>query len=132
LSGLKLPFCAHSNVYLTTAQSWPGFLKDLIFIGCAKLGGHRIILHRHGGNYQDFYYRQSPLRRALIRRTLALGNCFIVLGQALTEMYAFLPGYQDKVVVAYNGLPKDGPVGTASSRRKAAQATVSASSTSPI
>jgi glycosyltransferase involved in cell wall biosynthesis len=108
-SGLKLLFCTPSNVYLTTSQSWPGFLKDLAFIACARLGRHRIILHRHGGNYDDFYRRQSPLRRLAIRRALARADCLVVLGHALTEMYAFVPQHRDKVVVVHNGLPEEMP-----------------------
>jgi glycosyltransferase involved in cell wall biosynthesis len=109
LSSLQLPFAAPSNVYLTTSQSWPGFLKDLVFIACARLGRHRIVLHRHGGGYQDFYHAQTGLRRALIRHALGAADRLVVLGQALSGMYAFLPDYRDKVVVVHNGLPEDLP-----------------------
>lgn len=109
LAAVRLVMARRANVYLATSQSWAGFLKDLVFIGCAKLGRHRIVLHRHGGNYQDFYQRQSASRRAVIRGTLACADRLVVLGEALTDMYAFLPGYRDKVVVVHNGLPEDLP-----------------------
>jgi glycosyltransferase involved in cell wall biosynthesis len=97
------------NVYLTNAQSWAGFLKDAVIIAAARLGRHRLILHLKGGNYDNFYREQSRPRRFLIRRTLAFADRLIVLGEALREIYDFVPGYQDKVIVIPNGLPDEMP-----------------------
>ena len=108
-SGLRLLLAPRCNVYLTNSQSWLGFLKDLVFILCAVLGGHRIVLHLKGGNYDNFYREQSRLRRWIIRRTLAAADRLIVLGEALRQVYAFVPGHEDKVVVVNNGLSEDLP-----------------------
>jgi glycosyltransferase involved in cell wall biosynthesis len=97
------------NVYLTNAQSWAGFLKDMVFIAAARLGGHRVVLHLKGGNYDNFYREQSHPRRFLIRRTLAQVDRLVVLGHALADIYAFVPHYRDKVVVVHNGLPEELP-----------------------
>lgn len=97
------------TLYLTNSQSWTGFLKDAVFILSARAGGHRIVLHLKGGNYDNFYREQSRARQFLIRRTLTLADRLVVLGTALTEMYAFVPGYREKVVVVVNGLPDDMP-----------------------
>lgn len=100
-----LPFLQHRNFYLTIAQSWNGFLRDLWFIALAKLGGHRIVLHLKGGSYDNFYDSLGNFRQWIVRKTLSGADCIIVLGDRLTPMFDFVPNSADKVIVVSNGCP---------------------------
>lgn len=93
-------------VYLTAAQSLPGFLRDLATIWPLSLLGHRVVCHQFGGNYGGFFSACSGPVRALIRRTLARVDTVIVEGAPVKEQFSFLPGYQQKVRVVPNGLPE--------------------------
>ena len=77
---MVLPFLQHRNFYLTIAQSWNGFLRDLWFIALAKLGRHRIVLHLKGGSYDNFYDSLGNFRQWVVRKTLSGADCIIVLG----------------------------------------------------
>ncbi len=105
LAALSFLFKRKRSLYLTIAQSWNGFLRDAVFILCAWLGGYRIILHLHGGNYDEMVKQQSPWRRRLIRFVLTRATKIVVLGEALKGMFSFLGDCEDKVVVVHNGLP---------------------------
>jgi len=107
LKALILPIIKEKNIYLTIAQSWVGFLRDFIFIFFSYLGRHRIILHLHGGNYDNFFYNQSPLKQKLIKWTLSKAEKIIVLSYNLKQMFSFLPDFAQKVIVVANGLPFD-------------------------
>ena len=106
-----LPFLVRRDqiLYLTIAQSWNGFLRDLVFISLAVAGGQRVVLHLKGGNYDGFYQQQSDGRRRLIRATLSKATRIVVLGECLRPMFSFLPHHQEQVVVVYNGLPARTP-----------------------
>lgn len=100
-----LPFLQHKNFYLTIAQSWNGFLRDLWFIALAKLGRHRIVLHLKGGSYDNFYNSLGNFRQWVVRKTLSGADCIIVLGTSLTPMFDFVPNSVDKIIVVSNGCP---------------------------
>ncbi len=95
------------NLYLTIAQSWNGFMRDLIFILLGWMGGHRLVLHLHGGNYKIFYTHQSSFRKCLIRWTLSKSDRILILGESLRSLFDFLPSYENKVSVVFNGIPMD-------------------------
>ena len=51
----KLLFYKIDIVYILTAQSSVGFIRDFLFINTSKLFGKRVISHQYGANYIDFY-----------------------------------------------------------------------------
>lgn len=93
------------NVYLLIAQSWSGFLRDVVFIALAKLGGHRVVVHLKGGNYDGFYRSQPRWRRWLIRRTLGRVDRILVLADCFVDHFGFVPRHRNRVRVVLNGLP---------------------------
>lgn len=95
------------NVYLLIAQSWPGFLRDLVFISLAVLGRHRILVHLHGGNYIGFYQSLPPMQQRLVRWTLSRTAHILVEAQCFAEQFSFVPGYCDKMRVVLNSLTMD-------------------------
>ena len=50
-----LLFNPGQTVYVTTAQSKVGFIRDYFIINFARLFGSRIIAHQCGANYAGFY-----------------------------------------------------------------------------
>jgi glycosyltransferase involved in cell wall biosynthesis len=104
-----LPFRKPKIVYLTIAQSWFGFLRDMLFIFFSSFGNHRIILHLHGGNYERFYSCQPVFRKALIRWSLSKAEKIVVLSESLKSMFDFLPDSRTRIAVVHNGLPSRSP-----------------------
>jgi glycosyltransferase involved in cell wall biosynthesis len=92
-------------VYITIAQSTHGFFRDFIFICTSKLFGRKVIVHLKGGNYGNFFAKQSKAFKAIIRWTLRKTDRILVLGEKLRAMYDFEPALKDKIYVVENGLP---------------------------
>jgi glycosyltransferase involved in cell wall biosynthesis len=95
------------TVYITIAQSRPGFLRDCVMIRLAALFGHRIVVHLKGGNYGNFYAAQPAWLRSLIRSTLRRTDRVLVLGERLRGMFDFEPALAPRIRVVPNGLPDD-------------------------
>jgi len=98
-----------ANVYLTVAQSRAGFVRDVVFIGLARLARRKIVIHVHGGNYDGFYRSQPAALRWLIRRILSWTSVIIVLAERLCSMFDFDPKLALRIHVVPNGLPGDTP-----------------------
>jgi glycosyltransferase involved in cell wall biosynthesis len=102
----KALFSRRKVVYLTTAQSLVGFVRDAAVIWPARLLGHRVVGQQFGGNYAGFYARQSGLVRVLIRATLNRLATVVVEGNFVKEQFSFLPDYATRVCTVANGLPE--------------------------
>ena len=90
-------------VYLPLASGKVGFLRDAIIIWTSALFGKRIVVHYRGGNFHNFA-RNSPFwLKKLIKVTLSLVDCAIVLGNNLKFMFENLVD-PEKITVLYNGL----------------------------
>lgn len=96
------------TLYLTTASSPAGFLRDVATIWPASLAGHRVVCHQFGGRFGVFYGAQRPAVQRLIRRTLGRAAAIVVEGDPVREQLAFLPGWREKVRTVVNGLPQQG------------------------
>lgn len=92
-------------VYLTIAQSAHGFARDFVMIWSARLLGHRVICHLHGGNYRAFYDGQPRWLKALIRATLRHAESVLILGEQLRDSFGFDPRLAPRLRVVPNGLP---------------------------
>ncbi|MHC4754603.1 MAG: glycosyltransferase family 4 protein [Planctomycetota bacterium] len=103
---LKLFFSKKSVVYISIAPSNVGFVRDLFFIGSAFLNRHHVICHQLGGNYGDFYNKQSPFMQSFIRKILSIPKRIIVEGELVKEQFSFLKDNLDKIVCVPNGLPE--------------------------
>lgn len=99
-----------TTVYITIAQSRLGFLRDAVMIWAARAGGHRIVVHLHGGNYDGFYAAQPGWLQWVVRATLRQCSSVLVLGDRLRAMFDFEPALRDRVQVVPNGLPIARPV----------------------
>jgi len=95
-------------VYLTTAQSLVGFLRDLLIIWPLSFRRHRIICHQFGGNYSGFFEAQSPVVRRLVRWTLDRTTSIVVEGDLVKRQFSFLSDWRRRVRSVPNGLPERG------------------------
>ena len=103
----KLLFYKIDIVYILTAQSSVGFIRDFLFINTSKLFGKRVISHQYGANYIDFYNSLSDKNQRRLRNMLQKLAYIIVEGDYMKEQFSFLSDYKNKVVVVPNGLPFD-------------------------
>lgn len=91
---VKLPRYRIVHVNMASDTS---FYRKSVFIWTAKLFRKKVVIHQHGGNFPDFY--QKTLRRAgraYVKRTLALGDAFLVLGTAWKD---FFGGIIDREII---------------------------------
>ncbi|MFY9268448.1 MAG: glycosyltransferase family 4 protein [Candidatus Manganitrophaceae bacterium] len=102
---LRRTMGGRKTVYITISQLRAGFFRDLAVICFARLKGHRIVCHLHGGNYDRFYAAQPPWLRWLIRRAMLMADAILVLGEGLRAMFEFEPRLKGRVHVVPNGLP---------------------------
>jgi glycosyltransferase involved in cell wall biosynthesis len=101
-----LIFNGNQTVYITTAQSKVGFIRDYFIIYLASLFGSKIIAHQFGANYSGFYNLQSKFIKKKIINTLLKVDTIIVEGDYTKKQFNFLPGFESKVYSLPNGLPE--------------------------
>jgi glycosyltransferase involved in cell wall biosynthesis len=91
--------------YATMSTSKFGFVRDLLSVSIAKLLRKKVILHLHGGGFEEFYQNSSKVLKCLIRFNLKNTDKIIVLGELLKEQfYCVGPFVKKKLVVVPNGL----------------------------
>lgn len=96
-----------SQVYINTAQSKVGFIRNLIFIYLAKLFNRKVIGHQFGANYEQFYSSQSTLFKNIIKKTIDKTDRFIVEGDFTKNQMRFVEDYKNKIFSIPNGLPEN-------------------------
>lgn len=98
---LKLPYYRIVHVNMASDTS---FYRKSVFIWTAKLFRKKLVIHQHGGNFQDFY--ENTLRetgRKYVKKTLALGDAFLVLGTAWKDFFGTIIE-SDKITLFPNAI----------------------------
>lgn len=93
-------------LYITTAQTKGGFLRDFVFINIAKLLHYKILLQQFGSNFQSFYENLSPLLKKMVRNTFNKSSFIIVEGEFTKNQFSMITDYETKVIPVTNGLPE--------------------------
>ncbi len=93
-------------LYITTAQTKGGFLRDFIFINLAKLLRYKILLQQFGSNFQIFYESLSPLFKKMVRMTFNQADYIIVEGEFTKRQFEIIDDFERKVIAVTNGLPE--------------------------
>lgn len=101
-----LLFNQKQTVYVTTAQSKVGFIRDYFIILFARFFNCKIIAHQFGANYIGFYNSQSPFLQKKIKETLSKVDKLVVEGDYTKAQFSFLPDYESIVYSLPNGLPE--------------------------
>jgi len=93
-------------LYITTAQTKGGFLRDLIFIHLGTIFRYRILIQQFGSNFDAFYNSLNSFFRYLVKKTFNKGKYIIVEGEVTKKQFSFIEDYENKVLTLTNGLPE--------------------------
>lgn len=64
------------------------YYRKLYFINVGKLFHKKVVIHQHGGDFKNFYYRDSSEKgRDKIRKNLNKADRFIVLSESWKELF---------------------------------------------
>ncbi len=77
-------------VYLPISRNRWGYLRDVLLIAVARLGGARVITHLHGSDLRSFMDESAAPLRALIRWSSARLDAAAVLAPCLKPLYGDL------------------------------------------
>lgn len=90
-------------VYYTISQTRRPFLRDLLFLWSPLLLRQRVVIHLHGGRFDEFYCESPTWLKWLIRLTFRRITAGIVLGHKLRHVFrSLLP--ENRIFVVYNGI----------------------------
>ena len=99
----KIVFC--QIYYSTMSTSQLGFIRDFLMVSISRIMNRKIILHLHGGGFEDFYLESPNFLKQFIRLNLANTDKIIVLGELLKDQfYCAGDSVKEKLVVVENGL----------------------------
>lgn len=98
-----------TTLFLSTAQSRVGFIRDYFIISFARFFSGKIFGQQVGSNYRNFYGAQPPYLQRMIKKNWSRMDTIIVEGDYTKEQFDFLPDYESKVVSVPNGLPEPIP-----------------------
>lgn len=91
--------------YTTMSTSRLGFIRDFMAVGVAYLFRKKVIMHLHGGGFEDFYRSSSRWNKFLIRQNLKKVDTIIVLGELLKDQFDCVSSIvKNKLSVVPNGL----------------------------
>lgn len=89
--------------YLVLSQSTIGFLRDSFMIWPAYLRGSHVVVHLHGGNFQEWFLRRSWYMKIYVKLVLGCVTRVIVLGDSLRSQFEGLID-EKRIAVVPNGI----------------------------
>ena len=98
---LKLP---QNQIVHVNMASDSSYYRKSVFIRTAKCFGKKIVIHQHGGDFQTFYYQElSEKERMRLKKTLAMGDAFLVLAQVWKNFFSEIVDVE-KIMVLPNAI----------------------------
>lgn len=88
----------HVNVASDTS-----YVRKSFFIRKAKKCGKKIVIHQHGGDFQNYYAGLSEKAKGRVREVFSMGDVFLVLAPAWKEFFAKLID-KEKIIVFPNSV----------------------------
>lgn len=62
--------------------------RKIPFIYLSKVFSKKLVIHQHGGNFQEFYYKEcSKRKRKFIKKTLEKADVFLVVADYLGDIF---------------------------------------------
>lgn len=93
---IKLP--RYDIVHVNVASD-VSFYRKSVFIRTAHAFHKKLVIHQHGGNFPAFYQEElSDAGRRYVKKTLSMGDAFLVLGTAWKDFFGGIIG-RDKITV---------------------------------
>lgn len=97
----KLPRYEIVHVNMASDSS---YYRKTPFIRTAKLCGKKVVIHQHGGSFQEFYrHKLSERGRKTARKTLLMGDAFLVLGREWKRFFGTVIG-EERITVLPNAV----------------------------
>lgn len=94
--------------YSPMSTSTFGFVRDYLTVLFAKILNCHVVLHLHGGGFEEFYNSSSLLLKYLIKKHFHRVDKIIVLGELLkSQFYCLGVSIKSKLYVVTNGLTID-------------------------
>lgn len=86
------------------------YYRKSIFIKAARFFRKKIVIHQHGGDFENFYYRQlNDKGRKNVDKVLSMGDAFLVLAPAWKEIFSHMVD-ADKIEVLPDAIQIPGAV----------------------
>jgi len=78
--------------------------RKIPFIYLTKLFRKKLVIHQHGGNFQEFYYHEcGKYKQDFIKKTLEKADAFLVVADYLGDIFKRIIS-EDKIVVLPNAI----------------------------
>lgn len=83
---LKVPFFQIVHVNVASDSS---YYRKSFFIKVAKAFGKKIVIHQHGGDFENFYNKQLNSRgRKSVRKVFSMADAFLVLSPVAKQFFS--------------------------------------------
>lgn len=80
------------------------YYRKSVFIRTARACRRKVVIHQHGGSFQEFYQQELSERgRRKARKVLSMGDAFLVLGTEWKNFFGTLIG-EDRITVLPNAV----------------------------
>jgi glycosyltransferase involved in cell wall biosynthesis len=99
----KLISARPALVHIRTS-SFAGFYEKSILSMIARLAGQPVIMHIHGGGFNDFYRNSGWIGKHLIRYCLDLNDTIVVLSDHMYQLFRRLGVEDKKLVIVENSV----------------------------
>ena len=93
-------------IYLPAARSILGFFRSALLIFLAKIFNHKLILHFHCGDYNDFISERGMIFRKFIIYTFKIVDYAIILGNSILQNFSLIFNEKTKIEIIPNGIRK--------------------------
>ena len=98
---VKLPRYDIVHVNMASDSS---YYRKALFVQTARIYHKKIVIHQHGGSFQEFYHQELSERgRRRARRVLSMGDAFLVLGTEWKKFFGPLIG-EERITVLPNAV----------------------------
>lgn len=97
---LRLP--QYEIVHINMASDVSYYRKSF-FIRLAHLAGKKLVIHQHGGDFENFYAQLSEKGKRKVKKILSMGDAFLVLADSFKEFFRTIID-EDKITVLPNAV----------------------------
>lgn len=102
----KLPRYEIVHVNMASDSS---YYRKSVFVRTAVRAGKKVVIHQHGGDFQGFYRQLSSRQKERVRKTLSLGDAFLVLAPFWKDFFGTMID-KDKITVFPDAIEIPEPV----------------------
>ena len=90
------------HIHMASDQS---FTRKSLFVKRARKSGKKIIIHQHGGNFDDFFLHKSNERKQeKIKKVFSLADKVIVLSEEWRDFFGQYVCDESKIMLLHNGV----------------------------